>query len=53
MLAKHDETYMPKDVEEALKKTGHWNPDDGKPPPPSSTWNTLMPKKSDTSKVGG
>ena len=25
VLAKHDETYMPKDVADALKKQGHWN----------------------------
>ncbi len=43
VLAKHDETYMPKDVEDALKKSGHWNPAAG-PPPPASTWNTLVPK---------
>jgi cytochrome c-type biogenesis protein CcmE len=24
ILAKHDETYMPKEVAEALKKSGHW-----------------------------
>jgi len=24
ILAKHDERYMPKDVADALKKTGHW-----------------------------
>jgi cytochrome c-type biogenesis protein CcmE len=24
VLAKHDETYMPKDVADALKKSGHW-----------------------------
>jgi cytochrome c-type biogenesis protein CcmE len=24
VLAKHDETYMPKEVADALKKTGHW-----------------------------
>src|SRR6266853_1669482 len=24
LLAKHDETYMPKDVADALKKQGHW-----------------------------
>ena len=41
VLAKHDETYMPKEVAEALKKTGHWNPNAG-PPPPASTWNNLM-----------
>jgi len=39
VLAKHDETYMPKEVAEALKKSGHWNPAAG-PPPPASTWNT-------------
>ena len=33
VLAKHDETYMPKEVAEALKKAGHWNPAEGKPPP--------------------
>ena len=40
VLAKHDETYMPKDVADALKKSGHWNPAAG-PPPPAATWNTL------------
>ena len=40
VLAKHDETYMPKEVAEALKKSGHWNPATGAPPP-ASTWNTL------------
>ncbi len=44
VLAKHDETYMPKDVADALKKSGHWNPAAG-PPPPASTWNTLMATK--------
>ncbi len=24
VLAKHDENYMPKEVAESLKKTGHW-----------------------------
>jgi cytochrome c-type biogenesis protein CcmE len=27
VLAKHDETYMPKEVADALKKQGHWKPD--------------------------
>jgi cytochrome c-type biogenesis protein CcmE len=27
VLAKHDETYMPKEVAEALKKQGHWHED--------------------------
>ena len=48
VLAKHDETYMPRDVADALKKTGRWKPADG-PPPPASTWNTLTVAK----QVGG
>ena len=30
VLAKHDETYMPKEVADALKKQGHWKQDDAK-----------------------
>jgi cytochrome c-type biogenesis protein CcmE len=44
VLAKHDETYMPKDVADALKKSGHWNPAAG-PPPPAATWDTMNVKK--------
>jgi cytochrome c-type biogenesis protein CcmE len=44
VLAKHDETYMPKDVADALKKSGHWNPAAG-PPPPAATWNTMQLRK--------
>jgi cytochrome c-type biogenesis protein CcmE len=51
VLAKHDETYMPKDVADALKKSGHWNPDQG-PPPPAATWNALTPA-SIAAKAGG
>ena len=40
ILAKHDENYMPKEVVEALKKSGHWNPVNGAPPP-ASTWDTM------------
>ena len=29
VLAKHDETYMPKEVADALKKQGHWKTDGG------------------------
>jgi cytochrome c-type biogenesis protein CcmE len=43
VLAKHDETYMPKDVADALKKSGHWNPASG-PPPPAESWNTTRPR---------
>jgi cytochrome c-type biogenesis protein CcmE len=45
VLAKHDENYMPKEVADALKKSGHWNPSAG-PPPPASTWNTDATKAS-------
>jgi cytochrome c-type biogenesis protein CcmE len=31
VLAKHDERYMPKEVEDALKKQGHWKDDYKKP----------------------
>jgi cytochrome c-type biogenesis protein CcmE len=34
VLAKHDETYMPKEVADALKKQGHWKDDYGKPGAP-------------------
>jgi cytochrome c-type biogenesis protein CcmE len=30
VLAKHDENYMPKDVADALKKSGHWKEESGK-----------------------
>ena len=30
VLAKHDETYMPKEVADALKKTGQWKPEERK-----------------------
>lgn len=33
VLAKHSASYMPPDVEAALKKAGIWNPATGKPPP--------------------
>jgi cytochrome c-type biogenesis protein CcmE len=29
ILAKHDETYMPKEVVDALKKSGEWRPEAG------------------------
>jgi cytochrome c-type biogenesis protein CcmE len=45
VLAKHDEAYMPKEVADALKKSGHWNPSAG-PPPPASTWNSGAVKDS-------
>ena len=44
VLAKHDATYMPRDVAEALQKKGLWRPEQGTPPPPSAMWNTAAPK---------
>ncbi|HUN41308.1 MAG TPA: cytochrome c maturation protein CcmE [Acetobacteraceae bacterium] len=44
VLAKHDANYMPKDVEEALKKSGRWNPNAGEPPP-AATWDTMSVKR--------
>lgn len=40
VLAKHGADYMPRDVEEALKNSGKWNPAFG-PPPNPSTWNDM------------
>ena len=36
VLAKHDETYMPKAVADELKKTGHWKDDYDKKPQKAS-----------------
>lgn len=33
VLAKHDETYMPREVADALKESGEWRPETGAPPP--------------------
>lgn len=39
VLAKHDETYMPKELADALKKSGQWKPETGPPPPPpGASW---------------
>ncbi len=43
VLARHDETYMPPEVAEALKRTGHWEPSRGAAPPAGS-WNTMDPR---------
>jgi cytochrome c-type biogenesis protein CcmE len=34
VLAKHDETYMPREVADALKKQGHWQPEKLRHPTP-------------------
>ena len=36
VLAKHDENYMPREVVEALKKSGHWQEGSPSPQPSSS-----------------
>ncbi len=33
ILAKHDENYMPKEVADALQKSGQWRPESGDAPP--------------------
>jgi cytochrome c-type biogenesis protein CcmE len=43
VLAKHDENYMPKEVVDALKKSGRWNPASGAPPTAAS-WDGLGAK---------
>jgi cytochrome c-type biogenesis protein CcmE len=43
VLARHDETYMPPEVADALKRSGHWNPAEG-PAPPAAEWNTQRPR---------
>lgn len=53
VLAKHDENYMPKEVVEALKKSGHWNPATGGPPP-AATWDTMrIPATQASAQAGG
>jgi cytochrome c-type biogenesis protein CcmE len=40
VLARHDESYMPPEVADALKRSGHWNPAEGGAPPAAS-WNSM------------
>jgi cytochrome c-type biogenesis protein CcmE len=47
VLARHDETYMPPEVADALKRSGHWQPESGAAPP-AATWNTLEPGRQQT-----
>lgn len=37
VLAKHDETYMPREVADALKKQGHWQPEAAPASQPATT----------------
>lgn len=43
VLARHDETYMPPEVADALRRAGHWDPAQGAPPP-AAGWNTMNPR---------
>ena len=47
VLAKHDETYMPRDVADALRRSGEWRPETGQKPP-STGWSPIP-----SGKVGG
>ena len=49
VLAKHDETYMPKEVAAALRRSGRWDPRFG-PPPDARSWNTMT--AADTNAAG-
>ena len=51
VLARHDESYMPPEVADALKRAGHWNPAEGAPPAPAS-WNTLTPSANPSGRSG-
>ena len=42
VLAKHSASYMPPEVEAALKKAGMWNPASGKPPPAAAFNGTAL-----------
>lgn len=43
VLAKHDETYMPKEVAAALRKSGKWDPKFG-PAPSAASWDRMTGK---------
>ncbi|MDD2877705.1 MAG: cytochrome c maturation protein CcmE [Acidiphilium sp.] len=43
VLAKHGASYMPADVEQALRKAGKWNPKFG-PAPNAATWDDKSPR---------
>lgn len=44
VLAKHDETYMPKEVAAALRKSGKWDPKFG-PAPSAASWDRMIGQK--------
>jgi cytochrome c-type biogenesis protein CcmE len=43
VLAKHDERYMPKELTDALKKSGEWKRNEGESAPASQTTAALAP----------
>ena len=43
VLAKHDETYMPREVADALKKQGMWHQGEGKPGPEAMAGDKAAP----------
>lgn len=51
VLAKHGASYMPRQVEMALRKAGKWNPKYG-PPPNAATWDDKSPKTIEASNNG-
>ena len=52
VLARHDETYMPPEVADALKRSGPWNPAEGGAPPAAS-WTRLDPETRPARAAGG
>lgn len=52
VLARHDETYMPPEVADALRRAGHWNPAQGAAPP-AALWNTMNPARPREGQTGG
>lgn len=52
VLARHDENYMPPEVADALRRSGHWNPASGDPPP-AAGWNRLQPAQASERSSGG
>jgi len=52
VLARHDEAYMPPEVADALRRSGHWNPTQGAAPPPAR-WNTMDPNRPREGRTGG
>jgi cytochrome c-type biogenesis protein CcmE len=52
VLAKHSASYMPPDVEAALKKDGLWNPATGRPPP-AAAFNGSLTRTAAVKAAGG